>query len=750
MPITFLSFDWGNAALENITTNAAATNYQQARNNFIKAKENAVLATGGTFDDDGDNIRRIHDGGGDGNPTLGYGFNLNAHSIAKITDYLTYAYGGTLTQLQQDGIALIAQTKPNPPTITPAQIIQFAQGTGGTANQQAAIQSLELDDAQAVRLLEADLDGHGNFTGREATITAEIGAGTLPESVERIMVVSLHYNREDLLGTGLVAALQSSDPWNRAEAWFQMRYFHQDFNELLQGRRAEEATLFGLVSSNPDAAALTEERKIALSYLFTERYAIILARDVRDPFLDAIAEELSALQDAYTSGAVVDFVQADGVAHALGTAGVAEGKTAETTRNLIFGQDGDDNINGEGADDFLYGGKGDDVLVGGKGDDLLHGGDLGLGVGTADGIDTADYSQSIAGIVADLGTATVADGLGGFDKLVSIEKIIGTTLDDRFLGGEGEWTIDGGGGTDTIDYSNIEGEVQRSPDGSSVILPSGAIQYLQNIENILGTSSNDKFDGSSSANVIIAGAGNDTVFGKGGMDVLIGGAGDDRLYGDDDGEMDILDGGAGADEFYVSAGDIVLNFNPGDKVYLDGVLLTGGENFAQWASVDYWSVTMPFASADGVAYTFVDAAFWDESSAMGVMKPGMSAPVLVFGVDLFDDLDHVSKHVSSEEEGSWQSLGLKSEDGSMKFTRWEGIDHHIPELDPIAPVPGYAQALYEWQAGGGVPGEFSEEGTWSVADAATALAIQYGYDPQSQTWDEQVLLSTWGGGGVGV
>lgn len=214
--------------------------------------------------------------------------------------------------------------------------------------------------------------------------------------------------------------------------------------------------------------------------------------------------------------------------------------------------------------------------------------------------------------------------------------------------------------------------------------------------------------------------------------------------------MDILDGGAGADEFYVSAGDIVLNFNAGDKVYFDGELLAGGgEDFRQWASVDYWSVTLPFASEDGIAYTFVDASFWDESSTMGIMKPGMSAPVLVFGVDLFDDPDHVEQKVSSKEDGSWRSLGLMSEDGSMKFIRWEGIDHPISTLDPIPPVPGYAKDLYDWQAAGGVPGEFTEEGTWSVADSATALAIQYGYDPQSQAWDQQVLLSTWGGG-VGV
>jgi hypothetical protein len=750
MPITFLRYEWGNDAFVNITNSQAAATYQEARDHFIKAKENDVLATGGTLNAQNINIRRIHSGGGDGNPTIGYGFNLNAHSYAKIESYLTHALGGALTQLQQDGLALIAQFKSDPPTLTAAQIIAFAQGAAGTQAQQDAIQSLELNDAQATILLDADLDGHGGFTGREAAITTAIGAGTLPQSVERIMVVSLHYNNPALLGDGLVAALQSNDPWNRAEAWFQIRYFHQDFDEPLQARRAEEATLFGLLSSNTDEQALLQEAKAALGHLFGVRYAIIIARDENDPFLDAVEDVLQLVKEGFADGNEIDFVQVDTKENPFVSAGIAEEKTDETTRNLIFGEDGADTLDGKGGNDFLYGGKDDDTFVGSKGDDLFHGGDLNLEIGGADGIDAVDYSGSGSPIIADLATGEVQDGQGGTDKLVSIEKITGTAFDDQFIGGEGEWTIDGGGGAnDTIDYSNIEG-VKRGTDNSTILLPSGAVQHLINVEHIIGASVDDEIFGNSGRNVLIGGAGVDELHGGEGMDVLIAGDGDDKLYGDDDGERDILDGGAGADEFHVSAGDIVLNFNAGDKVYLDGVLLTGGEDFSQWMyddGSDYAKIKLPYASSDGVAYTFVDADFWDESSTMGVMKPGMSAPVLVFGVDLFDDLDHIERKVSSKEDGSWRSLGLESEDGSIKFTRWEGIDHHISTLDTIPPVPGYAQTLYDWQVGGGVPGTFDEEeGTWSVADSATALAIQYGYDPQSQTWDQQVLLTTWGGG----
>jgi len=131
---------------------------------------------------------------------------------------------------------------------------------------------------------------------------------------------------------------------------------------------------------------------------------------------------------------------------------------------------------------------------------------------------------------------------------------------------------------------------------------------------------------------------------------------------------------------------------------------------------------------------------------MGVMTADMKAPVLVFGVDLFTDEEAEVRKVSSEEKGSWSSVDLLTEDGSMLFTRWNGIDHHIPGFDPIPEIPGYAKDLYDWQVAGGVPGTFTEEGTWDLADSATALAIQYGYDPQSQTWDQQVLLTTWATG----
>ena len=277
----------------------------------------------------------------------------------------------------------------------------------------------------------------------------------------------------------------------------------------------------------------------------------------------------------------------------------------------------------------------------------------------------------------------------------------------------GEWTIDGGGGAnDTVDYSQIDG-VKRGENDSIILLPSGAVQHLINIEHIIGAAVDDELGGNGSDNVLIGGTGVDNLRGGGGVDVLIGGDGDDILCGDDDGNVaDYLDGGAGADEFHVGEGDIVLNFNAGDKIYLNDVLLGGGENFSQWYDAPPGAEIrqLPFVDANGVAYTFVETGF-GEGGAMAVMTAAMQAPVLIFGVDLTEDTGAVVRKVSGVEEGSYQSVELVAEGGFMRFTRWEGIDHHIPGFDPIPAVPQYAKDIYDWEDAGGVPGEFGRKAT---------------------------------------
>ena len=142
----------------------------------------------------------------------------------------------------------------------------------------------------------------------------------------------------------------------------------------------------------------------------------------------------------------------------------------------LFGLGGNDRLNGSSGWDGLFGGAGDDRLFGNGGDDWLNGGAGNDMINGGTGIDTADYSDAISAVTLNL-------GLTGSQRT-------------------------GGAGTDTV----------------------------TNVENINGSSFNDRLTGSALANQIDGNAGNDSLFGMAGNDILTGGAGND-----------LLDGGTGID-----------------------------------------------------------------------------------------------------------------------------------------------------------------------------------------------------------
>src|SRR5262245_12878045 len=83
--------------------------------------------------------------------------------------------------------------------------------------------------------------------------------------------------------------------------------------------------------------------------------------------------------------------------------------------------DGDDWIFGLGGDDWIFGLDGNDILQGGEGADKLFGGD---------GIDTANYSDSWAGVTVNLQTGQGNDGTAEGDILDGIENVTGSRWND--------------------------------------------------------------------------------------------------------------------------------------------------------------------------------------------------------------------------------------------------------------------------------------------------------------------------------
>ncbi|MDP2699025.1 calcium-binding protein [Thalassospira sp.] len=187
--------------------------------------------------------------------------------------------------------------------------------------------------------------------------------------------------------------------------------------------------------------------------------------------------------------------------------------------NELDGAAGDDLIEGGAQGDTLSGGLGDDQLIGGGGNDTLTGG---AGADLLDGgagiWDTASYDTDTAteGVVIDLVAGTGHGGEAQGDRLVGIEVVEGSRLDDILIGDDQSnvlWGRDGddilyGGGGDDFLYGDYLGEVPGN-------------------------------------DILFGGAGDDNLSSRAGEDSLYGGEGDDTLSPGAD--ADYIDGGAGND-----------------------------------------------------------------------------------------------------------------------------------------------------------------------------------------------------------
>ena len=166
--------------------------------------------------------------------------------------------------------------------------------------------------------------------------------------------------------------------------------------------------------------------------------------------------------DLIRGGAGDDILAGDRVDHFLMQSLMGETpKTAlhrfdDDSINELKGDNGNDTLRGGGKADLMKGGNGDDLLFGQGGDDLIKGGngfDLlngGLGDDTLkgqNGIDVADYSDlhfdgisaSIAGVDVNLDRhvarhSSTNNALHSTDTLIEIENVIGTSRNDRFMG----------------------------------------------------------------------------------------------------------------------------------------------------------------------------------------------------------------------------------------------------------------------------------------------------------------------------
>lgn len=240
----------------------------------------------------------------------------------------------------------------------------------------------------------------------QAEIKVDIAKGKsgLSYSDELIALSSLQFN--GLYGSGLQAALNLPDPAEaRAEAWYQIRYVHDN---QLQKRRFVEATVFGLDDGN---GSVSETEALAIYRVYTrhgrevnlsatdmiaydKKYAGEITEANKDLnaagfgtyVVKTLKDELKPAADIliqqYVVGpgyGAIDSFDPLNIQVASDNTPVLVGEDTTTRTNhdadLLIGRDvGNDYLYGQGGNDLLIGLSGNDTLVGGKGDDVLVGG----------------------------------------------------------------------------------------------------------------------------------------------------------------------------------------------------------------------------------------------------------------------------------------------------------------------------------------------------------------------------------------
>jgi hypothetical protein len=134
-------------------------------------------------------------------------------------------------------------------------------------------------------------------------------------------------------------------------------------------------------------------------------------------------------------------------------------------------------------------------------------------------------------------TAANAGSLDSNIVFGNMQNLIGGTANDTFairkspffrFGGSLSGSINGGGGTDTLDYSGYTGDVTVNMRLETATAIGGGIS---NIANVIGSIGNDLIVGDANPHVFIGGTGRNIIIGGAGPDQITGGSGDNILIG---------------------------------------------------------------------------------------------------------------------------------------------------------------------------------------------------------------------------
>ncbi|MEO9822080.1 MAG: Calx-beta domain-containing protein [Paracoccaceae bacterium] len=328
------------------------------------------------------------------------------------------------------------------------------------------------------------------------------------------------------------------------------------------------------------------------------------------------------------------------------------------SNDYIEAGNGKDEVYADTGNDTILGGSGDDTLMGDQGNDLIEGG---LGKDSIDGgtgTDTASYANATGGVVVKL-NKDEATGSDGLDRITSIENLIGSDFNDKFVGtaiqnvfdtgagndivftrggddvvdtGIGNDTVYGDNGSEEIDLGDGDDFARTKAGDDEIILGQGDDRVAAGVgaDTAFGGDGNDTFFMGSQNDFAFGGAGEDVLNGGFNADVLDGGADDDRVRGEagvdqingGDGN-DLLNGGANADTFWFfdtdeTGVDRITDFEDG----LDEI------NLSDWGFANDAAV-IALASSSGGANQHTRIDFTDGSS-------GQTRALVIENLDITD------------------------------------------------------------------------------------------------------------------
>jgi Ca2+-binding RTX toxin-like protein len=318
-----------------------------------------------------------------------------------------------------------------------------------------------------------------------------------------------------------------------------------------------------------------------------------------DKFADVLVKNADTYAISLSGGADV-FTAQGGAITATNLAGAQVTALTPVTAALA--------INGGDGDDIITGGNGADTIDGGNGNDIFKASAVGDGNDSfkgGAGTDKADYSVRTAdlGVTMDGSTLsgdkttmegdTIGSDVEDFVAGSGNDAIMGNTNSNHIQGGDGDDVLSGGpgNGTCTADVDILDGENgnDKFDQGSAAdcgdTLNGGAGTDTVDYENrmnalviLLDTAANDGESGEkdnikADVEIVLGGQGNDTITGSPNADEIHGGPGDD-----------VINAGAGNDKITGNSGNDTLNGEAGDDTFLEGAVdglfnLTNPENY---------------------------------------------------------------------------------------------------------------------------------------------------------------------------